>query len=134
MSPSKRTDRKRRRRFAAPFVLTAALAFPAASCVVKDANPAEPRVVDHRENTPAETQPETEAPEQTAPDEPTNPPPKPIIVNPPRPGTLPEAPASGGKVHVRDNGTCWWYVEVVCPPQTKCNPPPPKQVKCPEDS
>jgi len=30
----------------------------------------------------------------------------------------------------RDDGTCWEYVDVTCPPQVRCNPPPPRRVDC----
>lgn len=70
-------------------------------------------------------------PDQAAPDEPTNSGVKPrTLANPPPPGTLPDAPTEGGKVMVKSDGTCWWLVEVTCPPNTKCNPPPPYEVKC----
>ncbi len=47
------------------------------------------------------------------------------------PAALPDAPTTGGQVQVNPDGTCWWHASApACPPQTACNPPAPKQVKC----
>ncbi len=148
MSPSKRTDKRARRRraWAAPFVMTAALAAP--GCVVKEAPPPQhaqpaqqgPTTVDHRQPPPAEQTGEQSAPPKVI----ANPPPPAqttdseqkeppkVIVNPPPPGAaaaLPDAP-DGGTVQKRNDGTCWWTPTVTCPPKATCNPPPPRQVKC----
>ena len=32
----------------------------------------------------------------------------------------------------QDDGTCIEYTSVECPPDTKCNPPPPRKVDCPD--
>jgi len=58
-----------------------------------------------------------------------------MTVNPPPPGrTLPQAPASGGKVHVKEDGTCWWFADPPeCPPNVACNPPRPYEVQCPAE-
>lgn len=42
----------------------------------------------------------------------------------------PKAPAAGGHVQVRDDGSCWWSAETKCPPKAACNPPPPTRVQC----
>ena len=49
---------------------------------------------------------------------------------------LTDAPASG-RVEVNADGTCTWFSDAHCPPPTNgriihCNPPPPRQVKCPD--
>jgi hypothetical protein len=58
-----------------------------------------------------------------------------MIVNPPPPAkTLPAAPTEGGRLEVRKDATCWWIAAVDCPKDKNitCNPPPPRQVACPE--
>jgi hypothetical protein len=49
---------------------------------------------------------------------------------------LTDAPATG-RVEVNADGTCTWFSDAHCPPPTNgriihCNPPPPRQVKCPD--
>lgn len=134
--------RNRARNLALPFVVTAATA-----CTIK---PATKEPVPKEEPTaqqPGERpDPRGEAPAHhgsaTSGDQPevhttSNPPPpeKPIGVatNPPPPPALPVAPTSGGSLTKHDDGTCTWYYSVDCPPNTMCNPPPPKKVQCPED-
>lgn len=49
---------------------------------------------------------------------------------------LPKAPLSGGEVSVSPNGTCWWnmtFTSAGCPEGAICNPPPPRQVECPDE-
>jgi hypothetical protein len=132
MSPAKRIDRKgrrRRRAWAAPFIITTALAAP--GCVVKEAPPAnQPTNQAQPASQPAQPQPGGQA----EPGEPREAPPT-VVTNPPPPGQqLPEAPTSGGAVKTHDDGTCWFYFDSPeCPPDAICNPPPPKQVRCPEE-
>lgn len=124
MSPSKRLDRKgrRRRAWAAPFVITMALSAP--GCVVKEAEPTEP-------TQPTQpTQPTSETRDHRGTDGADQPQ---VISNPPPPQALPQAPTSGGKVHTRKDGTCWFHFDAAyCPENATCNPPPPTQVQCPE--
>jgi hypothetical protein len=62
--------------------------------------------------------------------------------NPPGPEVdkpVPEPePAQAGpndNVEIRKNGTCWARVDVKCPPPpATCNPPPPRQVDCPDET
>lgn len=133
MSPAKRTDKKRRRAWAAPFILTTVLAAP--GCVVKEGPPPSqpaPKGVttDHRGGQPHEappTDPNAPAPntDSTAPT---------VIANPPPPTAapaLPDAPNEGGELVTRKDGTCWFHYDAApCPPDATCNPPPPRQVKC----
>jgi hypothetical protein len=99
-----------KRMFAAPFVLTSALAACGGS---------QPAAEEPVANPPPPAQ---EAPPAQGP------------TDPPASEALPDAPTGeGGKVEKRDDGTCWYiYPQPVCPPKTLCNPPPPKQVKCSE--
>jgi hypothetical protein len=46
------------------------------------------------------------------------------------PPQLPDPP-EGWKVRHNEDGTCWAFAEVECPTGMACNPPPPRQVKCP---
>lgn len=140
MSPRK----SRRRIFAAPFVLTAALT---SGCVVREAPPPQPQTqpetrYDENGNEVTTKPIDTSGParpsgtgsnevgEPTGGDTPKKPLP-PVIVNPPPPQTLPDAPTDAkGTVVTREDGTCWFQYVVDCPPKATCNPPPPKQVKC----
>lgn len=125
MAPKLRKSarRKRRRRLAIPFIATFALG-SAAACSgggtvgpTTTSNPPPPRMIDAGTETMAPT-PDA----QTA------------TVDP---GTnLPPAPASGGTMFMRDDGTCWFSHDVNCPTDADgnmapCNPPPPTQVECP---
>lgn len=76
-------------------------------------------------------------------DVPEPPPEPPVMVNPPAPEpvepepttptTLP-TPEANDKVVTKDDGSCWVYPEVDCPPPpVTCNPPPPRQVQCPQE-
>jgi hypothetical protein len=133
MSPSKRTDKKRRRVWAAPFVLTTALALPA-GCVVKEGPPpSEPKpagvVTDHRGDTTHEAPPTDPNATPNTPENEQTPPV--IVANPPAQNSLPDAPASGGKLVASKDGTCWFHFDAgTCPENATCNPPPPRQVKC----
>jgi hypothetical protein len=56
---------------------------------------------------------------------------------PPAEGAAPAKPAPtlpaarfGARVQERDDGTCWERHTMKCPEGVKCNPPPPRQVKC----
>lgn len=50
----------------------------------------------------------------------------------PDPGALPPPSGKPGtEVVRRAEGTCWEITHVDCPPNAKCNPPPPLQVECP---
>ena len=99
----------RKRVFAAPFILT--------STLVACGPPANPSGGGHRISNPPPPDHEQPQPEQKDPE----------------PG-LPDAPTDAkGTVEKRDDGTCWFvYAAPECPPNTLCNPPPPKQVKCTE--
>jgi hypothetical protein len=122
--------RRARRVLAAPFVVTAALA-PA--CVVQHRPAPEP--------TPATTSPEGGG----QPSDPV------VIANPPRPTEPAPAPApvgdgawrdhhgkiayvydDGGVVWRDDAGRCTYAPKVDCPPRATCNPPPPREVACPD--
>jgi hypothetical protein len=96
----------RKRVFVAPFILTSALA----ACGGSSAN------------TPPQCCVNPPPPDQQ---------PAPDTKNPPE-QALPDAPTDAqGKVEKRDDGTCWFvYAAPTCPPNTMCNPPPAKQVKC----
>ncbi len=110
----------RRHRFAAPFVLTAALA-PACT---KDAPKQEPRVA---------TKPDAGAM--------TRNPPMPIDAapaatwapDPMHPDLLVPTPRHLGEIHLEADLTCMRYVDVQCDPGDKCNPPPPEKVPCPPE-
>jgi hypothetical protein len=72
------------------------------------------------------------------PGNPPPPPPEQISENPlaPKPQPDPEPvpprePTVNHQVHA--DGSCWAYVEPVCPPNTPCNPPPPRQVDCTDE-
>lgn len=51
------------------------------------------------------------------------------------PPETPEQPDAGGgdpgyRIDRRADNSCWKMWEVSCPPQAKCNPPPPQRVDC----
>jgi hypothetical protein len=134
MSPAKRTDKKRRRAWAAPFILTTVLAGP--GCTVKEGPPPSqpaPKGVttDHRGDGSTHEAPPTDPNATPAPNTDSTPPT--VIANPPPPAAnaLPDAPTEGGEVIARKDGTCWFHYDAPpCPPKATCNPPPPRQVKC----
>jgi hypothetical protein len=64
----------------------------------------------------------TPAPTNTA----TNTPKAPVVDE----SNLPDAPA-GWEVMQNADGGCRAFKHVTCAPNTRCNPPPPKKVKCP---
>ncbi len=138
MSPRKS---RRRRIFAAPFVLTLALA-PA--CIVKEAQPPQSQTQQQTETrydqngneiltkpTTTKAPPvkgETMTPEGAGSGSGSGPV---VISNPPPPKPLPAAPKdSAGKIVASSDGTCWFHYTVKCPPKAICNPPPPMQVQC----
>ena len=63
--------------------------------------------------------------------------PEPISHNPPDPsaGVQPPEEIPGDKITIEKmpDGTCMEYVDVYCPPGDSCNPPPPREVQCPEE-
>jgi hypothetical protein len=60
------------------------------------------------------------------------PPPDPGEKEPTDPEGLPSA-GPGENVQKRPDGTCYAYAQVDCPaPPVTCNPPPPRQVACPD--
>lgn len=114
-------SRRRRRKLAAPFVVTTALG----AC-----GGAQPSGPTQTANPPPPEEPETydHNGDRLDGDRP------PVIANPPPPGSLPDPPADGkGEVTRRDDGTCWYFEAIECPPEATCNPPPPMQVKCPTE-
>ena len=49
------------------------------------------------------------------------------------PKKLPKAP-DALKVTKREDGSCWYFAGTPhCPPNVRCNPPPPRQVECPPE-
>jgi hypothetical protein len=127
---------RRRRQFATPFVLTAALA-PA--CTVQNSPPpAEPEpattTVDHRGE--GETTPPAPGSETVPVEGATQPGGGVIIANPPRPQPQPQADVPAGwTVSRNDDGTCTAYPPPAnCPPKATCNPPPPRKVACPPET
>ena len=139
----------RRKSLALPFVMTAAAACTPRHAEEPSKQPAQGPETGHEEATPviisnpprpepadADAEAKNNDETRTAPPAGTVAPteqPAPVIMrNPPPPRALPAAPATGGHVVVRDDGTCFWHEAVKCPPNTMCNPPPPTQVQCPE--
>ncbi|MCA9652935.1 MAG: hypothetical protein H6712_19785 [Myxococcales bacterium] len=62
---------------------------------------------------------------------------RPIIANPPEPRPEPEPRppteiTSRSTIEHLDDGTCIEHLSVDCPPGMACNPPPPREVPCPE--
>jgi hypothetical protein len=54
-----------------------------------------------------------------------------IHVNPPPPPPPLPVASNPADVHKRDDGSCYEFHNVSCPPNVHCNPPPPQQVQCP---
>ena len=105
---------------ALPFVLTAT---PLGACIVQNQPSQPPLQESMTEEPPLDTSvpndDETTESTQTIKKEP-----------------LPAAPASGGKISQAPNGTCWWNMTFTsdgCPEGAICNPPPPRQVECPDE-
>ena len=65
-------------------------------------------------------------PEETPTGETENPP-GPEVEKPPPPDT-----SKNPNIHKRADGTCWEHFSMECPEGARCNPPPPREVKCPE--
>jgi hypothetical protein len=102
----------RKRVFAAPFILTSTLIAcgpPAGGAGDGETIHRNPPPPDHEQPPPDETPTDQNA-------------------------ALPDAPTDAqGTIEKRDDGSCWFvYAAPECPPNTLCNPPPPKQVKCTE--
>lgn len=118
-------SRSRRARYAAPIVIT----FAAAGCAPQPepvhANPPGPEPVHHN--------PPPIAPHNNPPEPEPKPEPRPIAVNPP-PTRLEEnlpAASPNGRVEKQADGSCIEYFHVECPANVRCNPPPPRKVRCP---
>ena len=123
--------RSRRQKLAAPVVATTATL---GACIVHDApvQPPQPAPVATTNSDPSsDNSPSAASPPVTTQE------PPPVAIDPPElktPTTPSLSPApDNGRVFVREDGTCWWAMEVKCPPQATCNPPPPRQVLCPSD-
>jgi hypothetical protein len=113
---------RRRARLAAPFVVTIA-ALPACGSGAEDIHRNPPALPEPAHNPPAiETPPTATAAGSAAPSAT----PTAKVAGDLPPATNPE------KVRRREDGTCWEFHDMHCPPQATCNPPPPRQVACPE--
>ena len=139
------STRRKRRLFAAPLVLIAAPACSGAPPAEQNratevSGPLDPNTppvksVDDASD-PDETRQITEPPNRSGegdgtvtPPQPEKPAPDPEVTE----QELPEAP-DGAMVTRRADGTCWLIPEMPdCPPNVACNPPPPRQVQCPDD-
>lgn len=152
MKPALRhSKRKRRRLWAAPIVLTFALA--PAGCkkaepdvgTIETRNPPDPGMMIDAAAKAPQPRPSLHArvskldsgecqwaePENCDPGDKCNPPPPVTIECPPHLG------AAGGQGVRKDDGTCEVWIDVECPTaedgtMAPCNPPPPVAVPCPE--
>jgi hypothetical protein len=110
-------SRRPRRRFAAPLVMTTIAAVPA--CIFGSGSPSPaPEPIVHR-NPPQPVPPDPTPTELTEPTEPAE--------------TEPVAEQDRQwTVHVDSTGACRASMTVQCPQKGTCNPPPPRQVDCPD--
>jgi hypothetical protein len=110
----------RKRVFATSVVVTVAMGDVACKSKPINENPPGP-IID--ETTPPDPEPEPE----------TEPEPEPEPDSGPDSGATPDRPTSSTKIVHNEDGTCTEYVSVDCPPGMACNPPPPREVPCPEE-